>query len=303
MNIYWPIYQNIENEIVKLTYSIHMSDDNLRVYSSIISDLILRCAAEIESIAKELYKANGGEKKSNIKYDYDALKFLDQHWTISKKEVYISNHNVFFSNKVILPFAKDTQATGKNYDTFLWNNAYQNLKHDRGNSLIEGNVKALFSICSALYVLNLYYKNIEINIGRDYDKPIDLSMGSTLFSVGLYKSVTSNLDGSPFISIDHINNVLIQLPDLETYRESVLFLFKRGKDERNRIREMLLDEFEGFDILADEIIYPDVDLSYLGKRIDEISQLVWTESLRENYQKQMKLNNKVTYSINLNKRK
>ncbi len=77
MNIYWPIYLNIESEVNKLMYAIHMSDDNRRVYSSIISDLILRCSAEIESLSKELYRANGGTKTGNLAYDYDCLKFLD----------------------------------------------------------------------------------------------------------------------------------------------------------------------------------------------------------------------------------
>ena len=44
MNIYWPVFKNIESEFSKLTYDIHIDDDQLTVYSSKITDLILRSA-------------------------------------------------------------------------------------------------------------------------------------------------------------------------------------------------------------------------------------------------------------------
>ncbi len=62
-NIYWPIYKNLESEVQKLSYSIHINDEQQKVYSSNISDIILRAATEIESISKELYITNGGKIK------------------------------------------------------------------------------------------------------------------------------------------------------------------------------------------------------------------------------------------------
>ena len=58
-NIYWPVYKNLERELLSLTYSIHVDDAQLKVYSSQISDLIIRSAIEIESISKELYLKEG----------------------------------------------------------------------------------------------------------------------------------------------------------------------------------------------------------------------------------------------------
>ena len=59
-NIYWPVYKNLEKEVLKLADFLHFSDDQTRVYSMHIADLIIRCAVEIEAIAKELYSSLGG---------------------------------------------------------------------------------------------------------------------------------------------------------------------------------------------------------------------------------------------------
>ncbi len=65
------------------------------------------------------------------------------------------------------PFQKTVNRTGTEKITYLWNNAYQNLKHDRANSLSHGNVEALFEILAALFILNLYFSNIRYELGKD----------------------------------------------------------------------------------------------------------------------------------------
>jgi len=55
-NVYWPVYSNLEKGVDELAFAIHIDDAQLGVYSSRITDLILRAAAEIESLSKELYK-------------------------------------------------------------------------------------------------------------------------------------------------------------------------------------------------------------------------------------------------------
>ena len=59
-NLYWSVYKNLEKEFLELTNFIHFSDDQLKVYSMHIADLIVRCSIEIESISKELYFELGG---------------------------------------------------------------------------------------------------------------------------------------------------------------------------------------------------------------------------------------------------
>ena len=52
-NLYFPVYQKIENEVINLTSSIYFSDEQIIVYSLQIADLIIRCSIELESIAKD----------------------------------------------------------------------------------------------------------------------------------------------------------------------------------------------------------------------------------------------------------
>ena len=59
-NLYWPVYKNLEKEVLKLADYIHFSDDQLGTYSMFIADLIVRCSVEIEALSKELYCMLGG---------------------------------------------------------------------------------------------------------------------------------------------------------------------------------------------------------------------------------------------------
>ena len=59
---FWNNYRRLEKEVLALSEYIHISDDQLQVYSSRISDLLVRTAIEFESLAKVLYYDNGGVK-------------------------------------------------------------------------------------------------------------------------------------------------------------------------------------------------------------------------------------------------
>lgn len=183
-NIYWPVYKNIESELVKLTYDIHVDDSQINVYSSKISDLILRSAAELESLSKELYKRNGGCKETNILFDRDCIKYLNQLWKLESKLVIISSFSCFQSVKIIKPFVK-SENNFKNKLTYGWNNAYQHLKHNRSQSLHFGSLKYLFDILATLYVLNLYFKNEIFEITQNSTVPGN--MGSEIFSIKIHK--------------------------------------------------------------------------------------------------------------------
>lgn len=187
INLFWPIYINLENDVCRLTYDIHFDDHQLNVYSVRISDLILRAAAEIESISKELYKANGGSKSQNIKYDYDALAHLDKLWKLGQKVVIISYPSCFQTQKELLPFTKDEQKSGNSKETvtFGWNNAYQSLKHDKSNAFrAYGTVKYMFDIMAALFLLNVFYRDDIISLQQQADVAnFSANMGSRLFTL------------------------------------------------------------------------------------------------------------------------
>ncbi len=183
INLYWPTYLNIESEFNKLLQIVHIDDSQINIYSAKISELILRCASEIESLSKELYKMYGGIKKGNIHFDYVALKHLEDKWLLSKKVIIISSLNTFLTQKVFNPFELDFQKDDKSY-TYGWNYAYQAIKHDRAKNLKQGSVKNLFKISAALFILNLYYKNQKYNLGNDNQGiNFPFNLGSTIFSI------------------------------------------------------------------------------------------------------------------------
>ncbi len=187
-NIYWPVYKNLEKELLNLTYSIHIDDTQLNVYSSKILDLIIRCAIEIESISKELYLQEGGTKKGNIKYDETAIKLLNKKWSLDKKIVIISSANCFQTNRILIPLEKkEPRENGKL--TFKWNLCYQAIKHNRRENLPDGNLENLFSILSALFLLNVYFKKEEFKLGEDSKgNNFSHSLGSEIFSIKVHPS-------------------------------------------------------------------------------------------------------------------
>jgi hypothetical protein len=88
----------------------------------------------------------------------------------------------------LLPFVKNetrsSSQTGKL--TYSWNNAYQNIKHDRGSSLEFGSIKYLFNIMSALFLLNIYYKADVIALQKDMvGTAFPANLGSSIFSIKL----------------------------------------------------------------------------------------------------------------------
>jgi hypothetical protein len=168
----------------------------LSVYSNSITDLILRAANEIESISKELYKTNGGDKLGDLKFDEDAIKYLIQTWKLNEKVVLISSYNCFLTISTLKPFEKNDKRTNKERMTFSWNNAYQNLKHARATNIEFGSIKYLFDIMAALYLLNIYYKNESFDLGKN-SKATDfqLGLGSEIFSIKLHVNDSITLNG------------------------------------------------------------------------------------------------------------
>lgn len=226
-NYYWPVYKNIESEFNNLMFNIHIDDKQLDVYSSKISDLILRASTEIESLSKELYKINGGEKSENIKYDEDAITFLNNLWKLHTKKVIISSYNCFTTNKELSPFVKNEKRTGSTRLTYSWNNSYQNLKHDRANSFTFGSIKYLFDVTSALYLLNIYFKDESFDL-KDNAKGsnFDFSLGSSIFSIKPHINSENSLENDFQKNVDFDECVYLVKPT-DTTREQVQDVFKK----------------------------------------------------------------------------
>lgn len=227
-NLYWPVYKNLEKEFIKLADYVHFSDDQLNIYSMHIADLIVRCAVEIEALSKELYNELGGnmipvDDRNNprdLYFDTDCLNLLEKKWFLSKKQITVSSINFYFAdekNKVLTPLHK---ANRRGSSGSKWKQAYQAIKHDRRNSLKKATVGNLLNAMGALYILNLYYKNERIDIGRVYlsDHNFDCRSGSEIFSAFCYKAT--------FLSMNkHMDDSNI-LPSSDSELEKSIFIIK-----------------------------------------------------------------------------
>lgn len=182
-NMFWQTYLNLENETLEVAKYIYITDtttklDNrsktvkniederqLLTYSSYIADLLVRCCVEIEAISKEMYYDNGGAKARgsiDLYFDTDCIALLNQKWNLSNKVVMIvaSNFNLLKDENRNLTPLNNADKRSKT----IWAKAYQAVKHDRYNSLYLGNIKALINAMAALYLLNIYYRDIKLTV-------------------------------------------------------------------------------------------------------------------------------------------
>ncbi|MDR0927685.1 MAG: hypothetical protein LBO69_07970 [Ignavibacteria bacterium] len=190
-NLYWAIYKNLEKEMIELSNQIHFDDNQLNVYSIKITELLIRCSIEIESIAKELYEQEGGDmnpadtngKNRDLYFDTDCMEFLENKWSLSKKNVLVSATTFYFEkneNNILIPLNK---ANKRGTSGAKWKQAYQALKHNRAKNLSKGNLENLIKTMAALYLLNIYYKNEKIiTTYKDY-KQLNMTFGSKIFSL------------------------------------------------------------------------------------------------------------------------
>ena len=123
MNLYWPIYKNLERQLLEVAEIIHFDDDQEKVYSIHIADLLIRTAVEIEALAKHLYEINGGDMKPvtangsarDLYFDTDCIQFLGKKWAITKKVVNVVAANFYYEkdeNRILRPL-KDCNKAGK----------------------------------------------------------------------------------------------------------------------------------------------------------------------------------------------
>lgn len=202
MNLYWSIYENLENETLNIADNIFFDDTQLKVYSLNIATLIIRCAIEIEAISKELYCRLGGvldlvDKKTKDTrppfFDTECLALINDKWKVNLKELQISSIKMNFSHdKAILKPLHKSDKRGSSGSK--WKQAYQAIKHDRANNLKVATVENLLNALGALYILNQYYKeesfwsDVPIE-GKDAYTPQSKIFSPFIFDVSTHLSL------------------------------------------------------------------------------------------------------------------
>lgn len=172
-NFYKVNYMQIEKQIVELSYQISFDDENLssNVHSLKIANLILECANQVESIAKDLYFENGGHgARDKVYYDHDCLFKLLNDWKLQNRIVTLTLNSSSITKKEFkyyMPFSHTLKKAlvvdnngGKSKEkrpSYPWNKSYQALKHDYINSIEKhATLNNLLLISSMLYLLICY---------------------------------------------------------------------------------------------------------------------------------------------------
>lgn len=244
-NFYWPVYKNIEKELILLSNLIHIDDGQLNIYSTKIAELLLRTSVEIESISKTLYFQNGGEKLDDINlfFDTDCLDFLDNKFKLSKKQVHITASNFYFAlpqNKILTPLNKANKRGSSSSD---WKKAYQAVKHDRAASLSKANLKNLIRAMAALYLLNIYLNDDSYFLDKDSSGiNFDRNVGSIIFSIKLHVSRSISMESDYSKNQDFDESVYLLRPTDET-RSAMQQKIRELNDKTiERTRSNLIEE-------------------------------------------------------------
>lgn len=199
-DLFWQSYLNLEKEILNVSKYIYVTDEKqyykdgkvvtescknqLDVFSPYIADLLVKICVDIEAISKELYFDLGGKKKRGDKelyFDEDCLKLIDIKYKTHKKIVMITCTQFNLTkeeNLIFKPLREAHKRMGVD-----WNRAYQAVKHDRYYSIGYANMKVLIHAMGALYLLNLYFRNIKVQTKYLDTFKVDYSFGSSIFSV------------------------------------------------------------------------------------------------------------------------
>lgn len=254
-NVYWPVYKSLEEEVEKVLFYVHVDKSQENTYSSKIADIILRAAVEIESISKDLYEKYIPNPKSrrNTKYDYDAIDKLTPQWKLNEKIIIISHYNYHSSDQELYPFKKDTKL-----NKYIWNNAYQHLKHDRVQSLNYGSIKNMFEIMAALFILNLYYKDEVFDLKQNY-LPDAIPKLSNLFNFEVSLLGYRYIKQIEYIKNNNFDSALYVIKKIE---ESEKYYEEKILNHKKKLEEILLKQPEiitacqtdkNFSILDDSI--------------------------------------------------
>lgn len=296
-NLYWPVYLNLEKELLHLAESIHIDDSQINVYSVRIAELLIRTVVEFESLAKNLYFANGGAKAddNDLYFDTDCMVYLVNIWDIDKKVVMVSSPVLFFEkeeNIILTPLHKTNKRGASSAD---WCKAYQAVKHNRVKDLKKGNIKNLIRALAALYILNLYYRDEKVSFIIPGKEPLqDFSFGSQIFSVMRPNNISQvYIDGRYPKGEDFEKHVYVAVPNDFKYNELVTLMNKENDETQFNLIQNLESQ-----IKAGKVLPTKDDISaFLSKERSRVTNEVVHKYAREVGLKFMEM----SYTAELNK--
>lgn len=251
--MFWQTYLNLEKELLEVAKYVYITDEitsyskgkmitsacktQLETFSPHIADLLIRTCIEIEAISKELYFHFGGGKLRGDKdlfFDEDCLKLIDIKCKTHQKIVMVSCPAFNLTKDENLCF-KPLHEAHKRQGTD-WEKAYQAVKHDRYSSISQGTIKNLIHAMGALYLLNIYYKNVKLSSQYLEIHNLDFSLGSAIFSVKRPndKYVISIINNQDVTDILESGDSPFVLKYTDSYYKQILDANKTMMEEMNR---------------------------------------------------------------------
>lgn len=164
-------YHRLEKEVEEVLMTITYNEEQKKVYSPRIADLILRVCSEIEFLAKEIYFREGGPETDpeKVKFDKDGLELINDKIGLNRLILFTSELNKT-QNKRLMPFV------GFKKTTNAWLNSYQSIKHYKYNNLEKASLENLVTSLAALYILNILnlIDGVYMIYHGDYRKQLEL---------------------------------------------------------------------------------------------------------------------------------
>lgn len=256
-NLYWPVYKNLEKEVIELSYIVNFDDNQFKyikddagnhiktpVYSIKIGDLLVRCCTEIEALIQELTKGKDEDVKNLPTVNSGRpittgcrLKYLHSIWGLDKKPVIISCSSMYFmdlSNKYFFPF----QYNKDGYDDYY--SAYNAIKHNRNNKTIyKGNIRYLLRAMASLYLLNIYHKNESIFLGKN-SSITSIPSSSNLFAVEAIKAATTE-ENSVMLTLGKFKEAVTAVLVVKTTLKSKTIEKENSKQYLDSINSNLIE--------------------------------------------------------------
>jgi hypothetical protein len=160
---YWPIYERLEQELCRLSFSVAFCDAHLTVYSQNLADLLLRTCSECENAGKSLCSDKGlvskGVDVAQMNFPAVANAITTRLSDMSVKQVAIIWPYHSFTIASVRPFDNWNGTSNSNPK---WFNAYNSVKHDRIAHAADANLGNVINALAGLFVLNMWLRESDI---------------------------------------------------------------------------------------------------------------------------------------------
>lgn len=161
---YWPIYEQLENELREITFFISLEDVHLNVFSARFAELLLRIGQECENIGKTLATQLALSPSSGTiqRLNFPSLgNLLCTNVALNAKvvEVIWVYQSLSTSKKLLTPFSTWSSSGSVNP---VWYDTYNGFKHDRNTHFSRANYGNVIEALAGLFILNLWLRKDDI---------------------------------------------------------------------------------------------------------------------------------------------